>query len=168
MSNISSFKIDTSNLPLFSWFSTLKNLKLRFVWNNFLNKYSQKVPKVCWLLRPSWLQAHCVSVWLFGLENLTAEPRIFSRRQAVSSSCRTQPNPNKIPKVLEKRNLFISNPKSQNPRFFVEFNVRLLPAQRDHGSEKLPSHLGKSSEKKIVHKVLFFWQGYYTEDYRYV
>ena len=128
------------------------------------------IPKKClkyadWL-RPSWLQAHCVSVWLFGLENLTAEPRIFSRRQAVSSSCRTQPNPNKIPKVLEKRNLFISNPKSQNPRFFVEFNVRLLPAQRDHGSEKLPSHLGKSSEKN-VHKVLF-WQGYYTEDYRYV
>ena len=115
------------------------------------------MPIVCWLLRPSWLQAHCVSVWLFGLENLTAEPRIFSRRQAVSSSCRTQPNPNKIPKVLEKRNLFISNPKSQNPRFFVEFNVRLLPAQRDHGSEKLPSHLGKSSEKN-VHKVLF-WQG---------
>ena len=104
----------------------------------------------------------CVCLLLFGLENLTAEPRIFSRRQAVSSSCRTQPNPNKIPKVLEIRNLFISNPKSQNPdRFFVEFNVRLLPAQRDHGSEKLPSHLGKSSEKtNLFIKVLsIFWQG---------
>ena len=111
----------------------------------------------------------CVCLLLFGLENLTAEPRIFSRRQAVSSSCRTQPNPNKIPKVLEIRNPFISNPKSQNPdRFFVEFNVRLLPAQRDHGSEKLPSHLGKSSEKKKLFIKFFFWQGYYTEDYRYV
>ena len=129
------------------------------------------IPKKCLKYADYWDLADCkhtvcVCLLLFGLENLTAEPRIFSRRQAVSSSCRTQPNPNKIPKVLEIRNLFISNPKSQNPRFFVEFNVRLLPAQRDHGSEKLPSHLGKSSEKN-VHKVLF-WQGYYTEDYRYV